>query len=593
VRASVKWGLLLAAALAPVFLPEFYITQLDYIGLAAIVTVGVVLLTGVAGLTSFGQAAFAGIGAYATGYLTTVDWHGAFVLLSSPWIGLALGLLLTMVVAIVLGWLTLPLSGHYLPLGTIAWGISIYFLLGNIEWLGGHSGISGIPAIGLFGFELRDGRQFCYLIWLVLAATVWLSANLLDSRLGRSIRAVKGGALMAEAMGADTRRAKLVVFVIAAAFASVSGWLYAHMQRFVNPTPFGLQIGIEYLFMAVLGGAGELWGAILGASVVTLLKQWLQDVLPGLLGASGNFEVVVFGIVIVLMLQFMPKGVFAALPKRWFRTKSQQSFQGEDGALLRRVFPVRGSTLLEVVAVRKEFGGLVANRDVSLEVRAGEIVGLIGPNGAGKSTLFDVISGTTMPTGGEVRLLGKRIDGAGMRAIAACGVSRSFQHVRLVSDMSVLENAAIGCHRRGSAGVGQSLLHLERNEERLILAEAARQLRRVGLGEQMFEPAGSLPLGQQRLLEIARALCADPLLLMLDEPAAGLRYLEKAALSDLLVRLREEGVAVLLVEHDVEFVMGLVDRCVVMEFGEMIAQGLPHEIQVNPAVRAAYLGAVA
>ena len=225
-------------ATGPAFLPEFYVTLLNYIGLYSIVALGLVLLTGVGGLTSFGQAAFVGLGAYATGYLSTA--HAL-----SPWIGLVAGLGVTAAVALVLGFLTLRLSGHYLPLGTIAWGISLYFLFGNLEFLGGHTGLTGIPVLELFGIKLDTGREFYYLIWVVLLGAVLATQNLLDSRAGRAIRALKGGGLMAEAMGVDTARTKIVIFLIAALYACVSGWLYAHLQRFVNPTPFGLHIGIE------------------------------------------------------------------------------------------------------------------------------------------------------------------------------------------------------------------------------------------------------------------------------------------------------------------------------------------------------------
>nr|MBP8867420.1 branched-chain amino acid ABC transporter permease [Propionivibrio sp.] len=211
-------------AIGPSVLPEFYITLLNYIGLYAIVAIGLVLLTGVGGLTSFGQAAFVGLGAYTTAYLTTA--HAV-----SPWLTLLIGLTVTAAVALILGFLTLRLSGHYLPLGTIAWGLSLYFLFGNLEFLGGHTGLTGIPVLGLFGFELHTGREFYYLIWLVLLGAVLATQNLLDSREGRAIRALKGGGLMAESMGVNTARTKIVIFLIAALFACVSGWLYAHLQR--------------------------------------------------------------------------------------------------------------------------------------------------------------------------------------------------------------------------------------------------------------------------------------------------------------------------------------------------------------------------
>lgn len=569
-------------ATAPMLVSSFYVTLLNYIGIYTLVTLGLVALTGAAGQISFGQAAFVGIGAYTTAFLTTV--YGI-----SPWLTLPAGLAITAGVALFLGAITLRMAGHYLPLATIAWGISLFYIFANVSFLGSFTGISGIPALNLLGWEMKSAATIFYLIWLVTLGCIWMTKNLLSSRIGRAILALKGSGVMAESFGVDLARTKILVFLYAALLAAFAGWLYAHLQRFVNPTPFGLNAGIEFLFMVVVGGAGYVWGAVVGVVVITALKEWLQNVLPGLLGQSGNFEIIVFGALMVLVLQWAQEGIWPHIAAHTRRKRGNREIPQAE-LLPQRRQPVAGETVLVVKAARKQFGGLVAVNDVSFEVKAGEILGLIGPNGAGKSTMFNLISGVAELTAGEVYFCGQRIDKLACHLIAERGLNRTFQHVKLLPNLSVLDNVTVGAHLRGSAGMLRGLLRLDRDEEARLKQEAVRQLRYVGLGEDMFELAGNLPLGKQRIVEIARALAANPVLLLLDEPAAGLRHLEKMQLAKLLQKLRAEGMSVLLVEHDMDFVMGLTDRLVVMEFGEKLAEGLPEEIQRNPAVLEAYLG---
>ncbi|MES4992597.1 branched-chain amino acid ABC transporter ATP-binding protein/permease [Phyllobacterium sp. 22229] len=581
---------LASLAVLALTLPAYYVNVLNYIGLYGIVALGVVLLTGVAGVTSFGQAAFVGLGAYTTAVATL---H--FDL--SPWVGLLFAVVFSAAIAWFVGIITLRLSGHYLPLATMAWGLSAYYLFGTIELLGGHTGISGIPPISIGSTELTSQAGIFFLIWGVLLLALVLSSNLLESRVGRAMRAIKTARQTAESFGIDTSHLRLVIFIFASGLAGVSGWLYAHMLRFVNPSPFDLPASIEYLFMVVIGGASSLWGAVIGAVALTGLQEFLQGALPGLIGQAGQYETIVFGLLIIFLLQFNgEQGVSG-----WFIAQVKAKPHTEAAAEALADLPRRSGgawkpetgPLLQLKEIGKSFGGLRALNDVSFDVGHKEIVSIIGPNGAGKSTLFNCITGVIRPDSGKLFLRGEEISTQNIRRFVQKGVARTFQHVKLVDGMSVLENTMLGAHIRVAGGTISAALHLERLQEKQLRAEASKQLRRVGLEAVQHMDAASLSLGQQRLIEIARALCADPEILLLDEPAAGLRQLEKQKLASLLRELREDGLSILLVEHDMEFVMGLSNRIMVINYGEKLVEGTPASVRTDPRVIQAYLGTTA
>ena len=392
---------------------------------------------------------------------------------------------------------------------------------------------------------------------------------------------------MAAAFGVDVAAAKIRIFVLSAALAALAGGLYAFYMSFLSPTSFSIGASFNLLIMVVLGGCLHPLGPLLGVLAYTAIELGAQYLIANLLGIPGQMETMLFGLILIVALLRWPNGLLT-----WVRLKppARPAAAGEADPAPR---PVTAGQRLSVDAVHKRFGGLQALKDVTLDIPPGRITGLIGPNGAGKSTLFNVMTAVLPASGGQVSL-----DGAALPAraheVVRRGVARSFQHVQLVPELTVLDNVLIGGHIQGKAGLLSAALGLDRAEERRLAREARAALELVGLADEALRPAASLTLGSQRLVEVARALMARPGVLLLDEPAAGLRGPEKAVLVQLMRKLRDEqGMAVLLVEHDMELVMGCVDYLFVLNYGALLAQGERQEVQRNPAVVAAYLGAEA
>ncbi len=564
--------------LIPWVLPDFYTGIYAFAGVSAIVAVGLTLLLQ-AGQISLGQGAFMGMGAYGSALVARAFGVDAAVTL-------ILSVCATSLIAAFIGFVTLRLRGHYLPLATLAYGLA--FVSAFIAWhgvTGGASGLDKIPPLGLFGFELRDDRIYAQLIWLVVILSVIGLSRLRTSRAGRAIATLESHDGMARSFGIDTTVLRVQVFVLSAALAALAGGLYVHMLRFVSPSPFGLMTSFKVLIMAVVGGPAGAAGGVLGALTLESAQWALQDLLTRW-GAAGNLEVIVFGLLLVIMLLKWPSGLWPAVEKLLPARKGRQRGSEVLPKPTQRVPSDTPLLALEGIGIR--FGGLQALSDVSLTLKAGEFVGLIGPNGAGKSTLFSIISGLLQPSTGSVSLFGGPLRRS--HTIVRRGMARTFQHVQLVPDLTVIENVAIGAHWRTRSGVIKGLLGLDEVENQRVLASAYETLVRVGLAAEANLKTSDLPLGKQRIVEIARALLAEPQILLLDEPAAGLRFSEKLSLVRLLRRLQAEGVTILLVEHDMELVMGCVERLIVLDRGKIIAEGTPQQVQASPEVIAAYLG---
>jgi branched-chain amino acid transport system permease protein len=573
-------GLIFAAVLVSLVLsPTYYVGLVAVAGINAIVVLGLAFLLAT-GQLSLGHAAFLGLGAYASSLLTLR--FGV-----PPLVAIPASTALCAAIGWFLGKLTLGMKGHYLPLATLAYGMAISTcFVAEIDLTGGASGLTGIPALNIFGMSM-EARGMATVIWAIVLVVFLAYRRIYRSRVGRIARALKSNGMMASAFGADVARVKTQVFVMSAALGGLAGSLYAYYMQFLSPSSFSLGASINLLIMTVLGGVAHPLGALLGVVFFNLLELTGQHVIANVLGLPGQVESMVLGAVLIIALLKWPNGLltWAGL------SNSYDVVDGDFPATATR--EEASAATLSATAVTKRFGGLTALSEVTVDIPARTITGLIGPNGAGKSTLFNVMTGVFPASSGSVTVSGQPLPGS-LRKVISCGIARTFQHVQLVQELDVLQNVLIGGYIRGKSGLLSAAIGADRHEESQMIAEALAALRRVGLSEIANTRISELPLGSQRLVEIARALMARPSLLLLDEPAAGLRAPEKQRLSQLLQSLRDDdGMTVLIVEHDMELMMGCADYLFVLNYGSLLAQGAPHEVQRNPDVVHAYLGAQA
>jgi len=532
----------------------------------AIAVFGLTVVLGLCGQINLAQAAFFGFGAYAVG-LGTADLHLNF------WIALAIGAGVALVMGAFLGMTTLRLGGHYLAMVTISFQQIVTLIMVNwIPVTHGPDGVGKIQRPAMFD-STHAFLGLCVFAMALVGYFVW---RLPQTPLGRSMRAIRDNELAASVSGVNVYRVKVAAFALSAILGGIGGGFFAGGFAYVSPDQFSFAESIVFITMVLLGGVASPVGAVIGTALLIVLPESLRFLksVPGLYLA-------IYGLSIILIIRFMPDGIWGFVQhriRRWFRPPP---FAGVAADLTLAPAKADAPVALEVIGLCKHFGGLKAVDDVSFTVLRGEVHALIGPNGSGKTTTLNVLSGIYTATAGRIVLSGQDVSSLPTHARTAAGMGRTFQNIRLFRSMTALENVIIGAEHPGN-NVG---------EGHAALVERARSaLAFVGLEARAQELVTGLSYGHQRLIEIARALAGNPTLLLLDEPAAGLNSTEKQGLRDLLKRIAAKGLTILIIDHDMTLVTEVAERITVLNFGRRIADGVAADVLRQPDVIAAYLG---